>query len=166
MQGIKTRLDEHRFSAKSCGPPPLPRHPIRMLPTGGSAMSAAANIPAKQMQSEESLPALDDEERRAVQTRVRERLHARASPDAISPATVKSSARTPGAKTPKSGRNTPGYMTPKSTNRSKRGGAISSRSSALTNRTSSPTGRYHPDPERRLDIRKVPAFRPHHSRPY
>ena len=156
------------FQTKPFGGPPLPpspRHPIRMLPTGGSAMSAAANIPAKQMQSEESLPALDDEERRAVQTRVRERLHARASPEAISPATVKSSARTPGAKTPKSGRNTPGYMTPKSTNRSKRGGAISSRSSALTNRTSSPTGRYHPDPERRLDIRKVPAFRPHHSRP-
>ena len=25
----------------------------------------------------------------------------------------------------------------------------------LTNRTSSPTGRYHPDPERRLDVRKA-----------
>ena len=135
------------------------------MPTGGMAKQG---LPAaKQLQSEESLPALDDEERKAVQTRARERLQARArgvEPEVFSP-TLKSSART-GTKTPKSGsRATPGYMTPKSTNRSKRGGAISSRSSALTNRTSSPTGRYHPDPERRLDIRKVPAFRPHHSRP-
>jgi len=57
-------------------------------------------------------------------------------------------------------------MTPKSTGRSRKG-AQSSRSTALTNRTSSPTGRYHPDPERRLDIRKtdlhanIDYFAPH-----
>ena len=91
----------------------------------------------------------------------RERLHARVargSPEemVVSP-TVKSSARVSSAKTPKSGNRTPGYMTPKSSRRGAMSsrGAVSSRSSMLTNRTSSPTGRYHPDPERRLDVRKA-----------
>jgi len=116
-------------------------------PTG--AMQAGMP-PSKQMQSEESLPALDDEERKAVQQRARARLDARTNASPKSVRTPHSS----GAKTPKSGSRTPGYMTPKSTGRSKKG-AMSSRSSALTNRTSSPTGRFHPDPERRLDIRKA-----------
>jgi len=105
--------------------------------------------PSKQQQSEESLPALDEEERKAVQTRARERLQARTGG---SPTTPKS-----GSKTPKSGSSrVPGYMTPKSGGKSsRRGGNVSSRSPTLTNRTSSPTGRYHPDPERRLDIRKA-----------
>ena len=46
-------------------------------------------------------------------------------------------------------------MTPKSTGRTKRGTMSSRSSAALTNRTSSPTGRYHPNPDRRLDIRKA-----------
>ena len=114
--------------------------------------------PSKQQQSEESLPALDDEERKAVQTRARERLQARAggSPNGLTPKS--------GSKTPKSGSSrVPGYMTPKSGGKSARkAGNQSSRSTMLTNRTSSPTGRYHPDPERRLDIRKVRARRPVH----
>ena len=117
--------------------------------------------PGKQIQSEEQLPALDDGERKAVAMQTRERLHARVargSPEemVVSP-TVKSSARVSSAKTPKSGNRTPGYMTPKSSRRGAMSsrGAVSSRSSMLTNRTSSPTGRYHPDPERRLDVRKA-----------
>lgn len=108
--------------------------------------------PKKQPQSEELLPALDDEERRAVQARARARLDAHAMAHG-------SSARAPGGRTPgsKSGstRGMPGYMTPKSTSRSRRGAASSRSVAALTNRTSSPTGRYHPDPERKLDIRKA-----------
>mmetsp|Transcript_47317 Transcript_47317/g.94360 ORF Transcript_47317/g.94360 Transcript_47317/m.94360 type:complete len:247 (-) Transcript_47317:490-1230(-) len=127
------------------------------MPTGSapskgvmSAESAAAAgmPPSKQMQSEESLPALDDQERKAVQMRARERLTGK---------TVDSS-RSGGGKTPKSsGSRVPGYMTPKTGGRSttRRAGSQSSRSQALTNRTSSPTGRYHPDPERRLDIRQA-----------
>ena len=120
---------------------------VPMQPKG----SAAGMPPGKQMQSEESLPALDDEERKAVQMRARDRLNARGSG-----AKTPTSTRSPGAKTPKSSNRLPGYMTPKTggTARSSRG-AKSSRSSALTNRTSSPTGRYHPDVDRRLDIRKV-----------
>lgn len=105
--------------------------------------------PSKQMQSEESLPALDEQERKAVQTRARERLQARTpgSPN---------SGRSPlsGSKTPKSSSRVPGYMTPKSGGKSSRRVPQSSRSTMVTNRTSSPTGRYHPDPERRLEIRK------------
>lgn len=120
---------------------------VPMQPKG----SAAGMPPGKQMQSEESLPALDDEERKAVQMRARDRLNARGSG-----AKTPTSTRSPGAKTPKSSNRLPGYMTPKTggTARSSRG-AKSSRSSALTNRTSSPTGRYHPDVDRRLDIRKA-----------
>ena len=118
---------------------------------------AAGMPPQKQQQSEETMPALDDEERKAVQSRVRDRLQARSgSPDG----TVTSANRNmlssrigSPTRTPKSSR-TPGYMTPKSSRRSGKG-AVTSRSASLTNRTSSPTGRYHPDPERKLDIRKV-----------
>ena len=122
------------------------------FPTGAVM---AGMPPAKQMQSEESLPALDDEERKAVHARARERLAQRAggSPDGGAMNSVnRMSARAPSSKGKGSSR-TPGYMTPKSSSRKK--GAMSSRSSALTNRTSSPTGRYHPDPERRLDVRKA-----------
>jgi hypothetical protein len=107
--------------------------------------------PTKQQQSEELLPALDDEERKAVQTRARERLQAKATgfSDGLTPKS--------GSKTPKSGSSrVPGYMTPKSGGKSARkSGNQSSRSTMLTNRTSSPTGRYHPDPERRLELRKA-----------
>jgi len=124
---------------------------VRMaMATGG----AAGMPPAKQMQSEESLPALDDEERKAVQQRARANLVARSGGDPTA-SVIKGSARTPGAKTPKSSSRTPGYMTPKSSTSRRSKGAMSSRSSALTNRTSSPTGRYHPDSERKLDIRKA-----------
>ena len=97
---------------------------VPMQPKG----SAAGMPPGKQMQSEESLPALDDEERKAVQMRARDRLNARGSG-----AKTPTSTRSPGAKTPKSSNRLPGYMTPKTggTARSSRG-AKSSRSSALT----------------------------------
>jgi hypothetical protein len=123
--------------------------------TGDVPMQPKQGMPgAKQQQSEESLPALDEEERKAVLQRSRARLEARGTPGTVTP----KSGRAPSAKTPKSGRSSlPGYMTPKTGGRSSRSGAKSSRSSALTNRTSSPTGRYHPDVERRLDIRKVRA---------
>jgi len=121
--------------------------------TGDVPMQPKQGMPgAKQQQSEESLPALDEEERKAVLQRSRARLEARGTPGTVTP----KSGRAPSAKTPKSGRSSlPGYMTPKTGGRSSRSGAKSSRSSALTNRTSSPTGRYHPDVERRLDIRKT-----------
>jgi hypothetical protein len=94
--------------------------------------------PTKQQQSEELLPALDDEERKAVQTRARERLQAKATgfSDGLTPKS--------GSKTPKSGSSrVPGYMTPKSGGKSARkSGNQSSRSTMLTNRTSSPTGRW------------------------
>lgn len=128
------------------------------MATGDSPMlSKQANLqaglpPSKQLQSEEQLPALDEEERKAVHARARSNLAARSS---FSPDT-RGSARSPSSKTPKSSSRLPGYMTPKSGGRSSRT-PKSSRSSALTNRTSSPTGRYHPDPERRLDVRKVRA---------
>ena len=114
----------------------------------GSEMGAGLP-PAKQMQSEESLPALDDQERKAVQTRARQKL--------MGGAGNVFSARSSGSKTPKTGSSRlPGYMTPKTGgSRSSRRSPQSSRSSIVTNRTSSPTGRYHPDPERRLEIRKV-----------
>jgi len=121
-----------------------------MMPKQGAMMTAPGMPPSKQQQSEESLPALDDEERKAVQNRARERLQARSG----SPS--QRSARS-GSKTPKTGSSrVPGYMTPKTGGRStSRSGAKSSRSAAITNRTSSPTGRYHPDPERKLEIRKA-----------
>ena len=132
-------------------------------------MSTAGMPPKKQQQSEEQLPAIDDEERLAVQTRVRARLDGRSSARIDSRSTTPKSATFHSARSgPKSSSRTPGYMTPKSTNRSSKKGAMSSRSSAmLTNRTSSPTGRYHPDPERKLDIRKadvnanIDYFAPH-----
>jgi hypothetical protein len=126
------------------------------MPTGAMApakgvMGAEGGLPpSKQMQSEESLPALDDQERKAVQTRARERLAARTDGS-------KYSARSPGgSKTPKSGSSRlPGYMTPKTGGRSSRRSPTTSRSTLPTNRTSSPTGRYHPDPERKLEIRSA-----------
>jgi len=135
--------------------PPLPNIMADIAtgtaPRKGVMMPDEGLPPSKQQQSEESLPALDDEERKAVQTRARERLQARAggSPNGLTPKS--------GSKTPKSGSSrVPGYMTPKSGGKSARkAGNQSSRSTMLTNRTSSPTGRYHPDPERRLDIRKA-----------
>ena len=55
-------------------------------------MNASHGLPpAKQMQSEESLPALDDEERKAVQNRARDRLAGRSA--RMSSPTVQSSAR-------------------------------------------------------------------------
>lgn len=121
--------------------------------TGDVPMQSKQGLPgAKQQQSEESLPALDEEERKAVLQRSRARLEARQTPGTVTP----KSGRAGSAKTPKSGRSSlPGYMTPKTGGRSSRSGAKSSRSSALTNRTSSPTGRYHPNVERRIEIRKV-----------
>jgi hypothetical protein len=153
----------HRVSAAGLPSPsaaPLNTHTHRALSemdsaTGDTplrskqAMMAAGMPPSKQMQSEESLPALDDEERKAVQSRLR------AGGAYISP-----SARTTG-RTPKGSSRMPGYMTPKSGSRSSRT-PKSSRSAMLTNRTSSPTGRYHPDPERKLDIRKVRLW-PNHK---
>ena len=135
------------------------------MPTGDEPMMskqaamAAGLPPSKQMQSEESLPALDDEERKAVQMRARDRLNARngrSGDSQISP-TLKSSARSPG-KSARSSSRLPGYMTPKTGGRSARS-AKSSRSAMLTNRTSSPTGRYHPVAERKLEIRQVRAAR-------
>jgi len=121
------------------------------MPTGSApakGMPAPEGMPpSKQLQSEESLPALDDQERKAVQMRARERLAGRTD----------NSARSGGGKTPKSGGSgrTPGYMTPKTGSKSSRRGAQSSRSTAIRSSTSSPTGRYHPDPERRLEIRQA-----------
>ena len=126
------------------------------MPTGAMAppkgmMAHEGMPPSKQMQSEESLPALDEQERKAVQTRARQKLMGAAGGDG-----ARYSARTSGSKTPKTGSSrVPGYMTPKTGGRSARKSPQSSRSSIVTNRTSSPTGRYHPDPERRLDIRQV-----------
>ena len=103
-----------------------------------------------QMQSEESLPALDDEERKAVQMRARDRLNARngrSGDSQISP-TLKSSARSPG-KSARSSSRLPGYMTPKTERPQAATAAKSSRSAMLTNRTPSPTGRYHPVAERK-----------------
>ena len=124
-----------------------------MMPKGGGGPMPGMP-PAKQMQSEESLPALDEEERKAVQMRARDRLANRGGQ--MTPGS-KGTGRggSPSKASARSTGRLPGYMTPKSGATSRSGRAKSSRSSALTNRTSSPTGRYHPDVDRRLDIRKA-----------
>ena len=106
--------------------------------------------PSKQQQHEEALAPLDDQERRAVQKRLMRRNHG-----ASQSQTTRSTAR--------DRYNDPAYASPKRQggSRSSRGvytarsAMTTSRSMMTTARSSSPTGRYHPDPTRRLELRKA-----------
>ena len=103
--------------------------------------------PSKQQQHEEALAPLDDQERRAVQKRLMRRSHGSGAS-----ATTRSTARDR-------------YADPSgglSAGRRSARGAYSARSAMTTSRSmmtpvrsSSPTGRYHPDPTRRLELRKA-----------
>ena len=107
--------------------------------------------PSKQQQHEEALAPLDDQERRAVQKRLMRRNHGSGAS-----ATSRSTARDRYNDPAFAGRG------PGSSRRSGRGQSYTARSAMTTSRSmmttarsSSPTGRYHPDPTRRLELRKV-----------
>lgn len=117
--------------------------------------------PSKQQQHEEALAPLDDQERRAVQKRLMRRNHGSGAS-----ATSRSTARDRYNDPAFAGRG------PGSSRRSGRGQSYTARSAMTTSRSmmttarsSSPTGRYHPDPTRRLELRKVrPDCRPRPTR--
>jgi hypothetical protein len=104
--------------------------------------------PSKQQQHEEALAPLDDQERRAVQKRLMRRNHG----SGVS-ATARSTDRDRYAEL-NSGRNPAGRRSARGAY-SSRSAMTTGRSMMTTARSSSPTGRYHPDPTRRLEIRKV-----------
>ena len=108
--------------------------------------------PSKQQQHEEALAPLDDQERRAVQKRLMRRNHGSGA-SATSRSTARDRYSDPAfAKAgPASGRRSgrQSYTA--------RSAMTTSRSMMTTARSSSPTGRYHPDPTRRLELRKVRA---------
>ena len=107
--------------------------------------------PSKQQQHEEALAPLDDQERRAVQ----KRLMRRSQQGAGQSHTTRSSAR--------DRHHDPAFMSPKTQQRGRSArGAYSSRSAIgtghslmTTARSSSPTGRYHPNPTRRVELRQA-----------
>ena len=131
-------------------------------------MMAEGMPPSKQQQHEEALAPLDDQERRAVQKRLMRRNHG-SGQSATTRSTARDRYNDPAFRSPKAGQG-----------RSARGAQSSrsvmttSRSMMTTARSSSPTGRYHPDPTRRLELRKVrepnqrprppPAALPRHAR--
>ena len=104
--------------------------------------------PSKQQQHEEALAPLDDQERRAVQKRLQRRHGGGASH--TSRVVVASNRYSDPAfnVSARAGRSARGRYTSRS--------AMSTgRSMMTTARSSSPTGRYHPDPTRRLELRKA-----------
>ena len=105
--------------------------------------------PSKQQQHEEALAPLDDQERRAVQKRLMRRNHGQGASN-----TTRSTAR--------DRYNDPSFVSPSQRGRRSARGVYTARSAMTTSRSmmttarsSSPTGRYHPDPTRRLELRKV-----------
>ena len=118
--------------------------------------------PSKQQQHEEALAPLDDQERRAVQKRLMRRNHGSgASHTSRSTARDRYSDPAFAKSGPASGRRSGRQVY------TARSAMTTSRSMMTTARSSSPTGRYHPDPTRRLELRKVgvpcvtiPASRP------
>ena len=119
-----------------------------MAAAGGGAGQGMP--PSKQQQHEEALAPLDDQERRAVQKRLQRRA-----------AHGGGQSHTSRAGTSSARYQDPAFMGSARSGRSARGRYTSrsamttSRSMMTTARSSSPTGRYHPDPTRRLEIRKV-----------
>ena len=128
---------------------------------GRASMSAAAMSappkdpgmpPSKQQQHEEALAPLDDQERRAVQKRLQRRANH-----------GQGASHTSRAGNGSQRYQDPAFMGSARAGRSARGRYTSrsamstSRSMMTTARSSSPTGRYHPDPTRRLELRKVRA---------
>ena len=116
-----------------------------------AAARAEGMPPSKQQQHEEALAPLDDQERRAVQKRLMRRNHG-AGQSHTARSTARDRYNDPAFTSPKSqtgrGRSARGVYSARSV-------MTTSRSMMTTARSSSPTGRYHPDPTRRLDIRKV-----------
>jgi len=106
--------------------------------------------PSKQQQHEEALAPLDDQERRAVQKRLQRRANH-----------GQGASHTSRAGNGSQRYQDPAFMGSARAGRSARGRYTSrsamstSRSMMTTARSSSPTGRYHPDPTRRLELRKA-----------
>ena len=135
--------------------------------SGKAPMSPEAGMPpAKQQQHEEALAPLDDQERRAVQKRLMRRSQG-----------ASSSHTTRGGSSSRASYNDLAGMSPKTQGRpggssrsgrgaySSRSAMTTSRSMMTTARSSSPTGRYHPDPTRRIELRRVRARRGEPTRP-
>lgn len=130
----------------------------KMLPASPGMTSAGAAgqgmPPSKQQQHEEALAPLDDQERRAVQKRLQRRAqHGGGVSHTSRPGTSSARYQDPSfVGSARSGRSARGRYTSRSA-------MTTSRSMMTTARSSSPTGRYHPDPTRRLEIRKVRSAR-------
>ena len=133
-------------------PPPA----MASTSSGKAPMSPEAGMPpAKQQQHEEALAPLDDQERRAVQKRLMRRSQG-----------ASSSHTTRGGSSSRASYNDLAGMSPKTQGRpggssrsgrgaySSRSAMTTSRSMMTTARSSSPTGRYHPDPTRRIELRR------------
>jgi len=103
--------------------------------------------PSKQQQHEEALAPLDDQERRAVQKRLMRRNQGSGASH-TSRSTVRDRYNDPAFAKPSARRSARGVYTARSA-------MSTSRSMMTTARSSSPTGRYHPDPTRRLELRKA-----------
>lgn len=136
-------------AAKEASPSLRPRHHFGPEMSGKQQGMGEGMPPSKQQQHEEALAPLDDQERRAVQKRLMRRNHGSGASH-----TSRSTAR--------DRFNDPSFAKgPASSRRSARGvytarsAMTTSRSMMTTARSSSPTGRYHPDPTRRLELRKV-----------
>ena len=122
--------------------------PAKMGGLGGAALPEGMP-PSKQQQHEEALAPLDDQERRAVQKRLMRRNQGSGASH-TSRSTVRDRYNDPAFAKPSARRSARGVYTARSA-------MSTSRSMMTTARSSSPTGRYHPDPTRRLELRKVSA---------
>ena len=165
QQGRTARLRRGRWRPREAGdsvPGEGRKTFISTLSMAGKQQPMSEGLPpSKQQQHEEALAPLDDQERRAVQKRLMRRNHGSGAS-----ATSRSTARDRYNDPAFAGRG------PGSSRRSGRGQSYTARSAMTTSRSmmttarsSSPTGRYHPDPTRRLELRKVrPDCRPRPTR--